>query len=74
MADAQFYLIHHCSLQITRATTPRAPKMMRSLLAGALGGLPPTRVRDISDVMVTFLKVWLRPKPSPSEVQLSLPI
>ena len=40
---------------------PRAPKLMRLLLAGAFGGLPPVRVRDVSDVLTTFLRVWSYP-------------
>ena len=46
-----------CQLQITKATVPRAPKLMRILLAGAFGGLEPYRVRDVSDVLTTFLRV-----------------
>ena len=40
-----------------KAIVPRAPKMMRTLLAGAFGGLPPVRVRDVTDVLIAFLKV-----------------
>ncbi len=36
---------------------PRAPKLMRMLLAGAFGGLQPYRVRDVSDALTTFLRV-----------------
>ena len=49
--------MHACWSQITKATVPRAPKLMRMLLAGAFGGLPPVRVRDVSDVLTTFLRV-----------------
>ena len=36
---------------------PRAPKLMRMLLAAAFGGLQPFRVRDVSDILTTFLRV-----------------
>lgn len=48
---------HARAPQITKATVPRAPKLMRMLLGGAFGGVPPVRVRDISDVLTTFLRV-----------------
>jgi hypothetical protein len=32
--------------------------MVLLLLAGALGGLPAPRIRDVTDVLVAMLQVW----------------
>jgi hypothetical protein len=46
-----------CARQITAAVVPRAPKMLRLLLAGAAGALPAPRGRDITDVLAAMLQV-----------------
>lgn len=44
-------------MQITAAVVPRAPVLVRLLLAGAVGALPSPRCGDVSDVLVALLKV-----------------
>ncbi|BDA46876.1 Transportin-3 [Coccomyxa sp. Obi] len=42
--------------QITAAVVPRAPVLVRLLVAGAVGGLPSPRCADITDALVALLK------------------
>ena len=45
-------------MQITAAVVPRAPKLVRLLIAGAVGALPQSRCSDITDVLAAMLKVY----------------
>lgn len=48
-------------MQITAAVVPRAPKLVRLLIAGAVGALPQSRCTDITDVLAAMLKARLLP-------------
>ena len=40
---------------------PRAPKLVRLLIAGAVGALPQSRCSDITDVLAAMLKACFSP-------------